>query len=206
MAHRWLIGPLATRVSRVLGRGLYRRGYFELRYRRRDPWKYLSSDYKRERHERMLTWCRLLQPQRVLELGCSEGVFTAALAAFTAEVVGLDISARAVARAKERCTAFPGAQIEQLDVLQELPSGLFDLVVCTEVLYYLEPRTLGNLRDRVVERVRPGGNLLLVHCWPQAEMFHHEVFAASPLLKPVQTQLVSDNPRPYAMVLFRRTS
>jgi SAM-dependent methyltransferase len=201
-----LIGPVATRVNRVLGGGVYRRAYFELRYRRRDPWKYLSSAYERERHARMLAWCRLLQPRRILELGCSEGVFTAALAAFSAEVVGLDISARAVARARERCAVFPGAQIEQADVRRELPSGLFDLVVCTEVLYYLEPRILENLRDRLVERVRPGGNLLLVHCSPQARLFHHEVFAASPLLTPVQTELVSDNPRPYAMALFRRTA
>jgi phospholipid N-methyltransferase len=202
-AHR-LIGPSTVRTNRLLGRAVYRRGYFELRYRKRDPWNYLTSDYERERHQRMLTWCRVLEPRRILELGCAEGVFTAALAAFNGEVVAIDISARAVARARERCADFPRAQIVQVDVRREIPAGQFDLIVCTELLYYLEPRTLQSMRDRLVEQLAPGGSLLLVHGWPQAELFHHQVFAASPALTTVQSELVSENPRPYAMALFRR--
>jgi SAM-dependent methyltransferase len=204
-AHR-LIGPSTVRVNRLLGRGVYRRGYFELRYRRRDPWKYLTSDYERERHQRMLAWCCALEPRRILELGCSEGVFTAALAAFNAEVVALDISARAVARARARCADFPRAQIVQADVRREIPAGRFDLIVCTELLYYLELRALAGMRDRLVEHLAPGGSLLLVHGWPQAELFHQQVFARSPALTSIQTELVSENPRPYAIALFQRQS
>src|SRR2546425_3660686 len=116
------------RVNRSFGHWIFRQGYFELRYRKRDPWKYLDSDYERERHERMLAWCRPLQPQRILEVGCSEGVFTAALAALPAEVVAIDISQRAIARARERCASLPQAHIEHDDVRRHLPTGLFDII------------------------------------------------------------------------------
>ncbi|MFC6619345.1 hypothetical protein [Deinococcus radiophilus] len=47
-----------------------------------------------------------------------------------------------------------------------LPVGPFDLIVLSEVLYYLSVADLDVALDAVLARLEPGGTLLLVHWTP----------------------------------------
>ena len=54
------------------------------------------------------------------------------------QLVATDISATALDRARARCEAAGNISFELLDLARDpLPDGL-DLIVCSEVLYYLE--------------------------------------------------------------------
>ena len=44
-----------------------------------------------------------------------------------------------------------------------MPEGTFDLIVCTDVLYYWEPVTLRVGVGLLLERLRPGGLLVAYH-------------------------------------------
>ena len=54
-------------------------------------------------------------------------------------------------------------RVERLSVPQEWPDGMFDLVVVSEVGYYLGPADLEQLLDRAVGSLAPRGTLLACH-------------------------------------------
>jgi len=102
---------------------------------------------------------RAVRPAEVLDLSCGTGEFTRMLAAeaTSARVVGLDLSADMVRRARDK-----GLRVVQGDALA-LPFGdaLFDLVTSCYAMHYYQDlhRAFGEVR-RVL---RPGGRFAFVN-------------------------------------------
>ena len=82
------------------------REYFEEKFSKPDPWRYLSSPYEMAKYGRQLELIRELipSPRRILEIGAAEGAFTAMLLeSFSgSEVTAVEISENATRRAAER--------------------------------------------------------------------------------------------------------
>src|SRR5206468_8512402 len=96
-------------------------------------------------------------------LACAEGHFTAQLAGQVTHLIAADISARALSRAGERCASLRNVEFTRLDIARDnLPKSL-DLVVCSEVLYYIAPGLLHAVARKLVEAIKPGGHLLMAH-------------------------------------------
>ena len=95
---------------------------------------------------------------RVLDLGCGDGAFAAALVQAGATVTGVDVAAEAVRRARERA---PQAQIERVAEGAALPlaEDAFDVVWAGEVLEHVAD-VVGLLAE--VRRVLRWGGTLLV--------------------------------------------
>jgi len=109
---------------------------FEKLFEQADPWHY-GSPYEREKYRRQL---ELLPPGRVgraLELGCAEGHFTAMLAGRVSHLIAADISPTALGRAEARCGDLENVEFLALDIATDELPGRFDLIFCSEVLYYL---------------------------------------------------------------------
>ena len=127
-----------------------------------DPWSLRSRWYERRKYA--LTTA-VLPRERYgdgLEVGCSVGELTAMLAARCERMVGWDVSAGAVERARARTVGCDGVRIEQRSVpADRLPAC--DLLVLSEVLYYLGPDDLAAVVQQVQEAVRPGGTVVAVH-------------------------------------------
>jgi SAM-dependent methyltransferase len=99
-----------------------------------------------------------VQPgQRVLDLGCGEGWFTAALAAHGAHAVGVDVVEEPLRRARERD---PGLDVRLgvLDGPLPLEDGSFDVVWAGELIEHVVD-VVGWLSE--VRRVLPSGGRLL---------------------------------------------
>ncbi len=126
-----------------------------------DPWGFVDSFY--EARKRALTLAVLARERygTVLEIGCSTGVLTRALAERADEVVALDVSARALEVAREDGPAHVRWVVGGAP--DDVPPGPVDLVVLSEVGYFLTPtewlRTLRVVRDRLAD----GGEVVLVH-------------------------------------------
>ena len=96
---------------------------------------------------------------RALEIGCADGKLTQALLERCDDVVALDTSHRAVTTARTRA---PRATVEQGMAPMDLPSGPFDLVLLSEVGYFLSPLELVATLRRCEAALAPGGELAAV--------------------------------------------
>lgn len=128
-----------------------------------DPWQYTTSWY--ERRKRSLTLAALPEEKyrSGLEIGCSIGTLTAELAGRCTRLLAVDASGTALERAAGRLADVPGVATRQLTLPAEWPGGSYDLVVVSEVGYYLSQAELEALLQRIRESMQPGGTLLLCH-------------------------------------------
>ncbi|GAA4664718.1 class I SAM-dependent DNA methyltransferase [Frondihabitans cladoniiphilus] len=138
---------------------------------REDPWGATSRWYELRKRAVLLASLPDERYGTALELGCSVGVLTGELALRSDAVVGVDLSERAVERARARLQGRDNVTLEQRDMVESFPAAPtsgFDLVVLSEVAYYLTPADLDRVVTRVDEVLAPGGTLVACH-WRYAE-------------------------------------
>lgn len=146
--------------------------YFDALYAERDdPWHFAMSGYERTKYDRTLAALGERRFPRGLEIGCSIGVLTERLAARCDELLAVDLAERAVAQARERVAGLAHVRVERRRVPEELPAGAWDLLVASEVLYYLDRATLLAAIDPLAAALAPGGTLLAVHWRPETETY-----------------------------------
>jgi glycosyltransferase involved in cell wall biosynthesis/peptidoglycan/xylan/chitin deacetylase (PgdA/CDA1 family) len=125
-----------------------------------DPWSY-ESDYEALKYAQTLS----LMPEGIiadaLEIACAEGHFTVQLAPRVGRLTAVDISSRALTRARARCAGNGNITFQTLDLNGGDIPGTFDLIVCSEVLYYM--KDLPGVVNRILSRVRQGGFFLTAH-------------------------------------------
>lgn len=137
---------------------------FESKYRRdADPWDFKFSRYERRRYAATLAALRHARYARAFEPGCSIGELTALLASRCDSVLATDISFTAARRAVVRCADFPGVEVKCSDIALELPTQPFDLIVFSEIGYYFDPDTLGDIARRLAAILVEGGDFIAVH-------------------------------------------
>lgn len=140
------------------------RDYFEELYAgSSDPWNFETSDYEREKYRRTLDTLGGRRFSRALEAGASIGVFTRMLAGRCDELLAVDVSAKAVAAARERLGDQPHVTVERRTLPEEMPEGPFDLIVASEVLYYFTREEMLAMLNGFEKILAPGGALVAVH-------------------------------------------
>jgi 2-polyprenyl-3-methyl-5-hydroxy-6-metoxy-1,4-benzoquinol methylase len=138
--------------------------HFEALYRSNpDPWSFTTSAYEQQKYEATLSALGTRRFQMALEVGCSIGVLTERLARRCDHLVGLDFAPSAVAAARARCALYPNICIEQMQVPEQWPEGRFDLILFSEVLYFLNESDLMETCARTRQSILPGGLVLLVN-------------------------------------------
>jgi predicted TPR repeat methyltransferase len=180
-------------VSAATGDRRLGRPYFDELYARDgDPWDFATSGYERDKYAHSLEALGERRFERALEVGCSIGVFTEALAGRCESLLAVDISGDAVRAARRRTGGLDQVTVEQRSLPEETPEGPFDLVVCSEVLYYWDAGLLREGLDALTAQMAPGGLLLAVH-WTEPTREYplqggdaHAIVAAHPALHPVR--------------------
>ncbi len=137
--------------------------YFDEMYEDPDPWGYETSWYEQRKYA--LTLASLSEPRyrRAFEPGCSIGVLTEMLASRCDLLVAGDFHAGVVEVARRRTAPRSNVEVRQLDVPRQWPSGSFDLIVLSEVAYYLDDPAHRALMDQAVGSLEGGGTVILVH-------------------------------------------
>ena len=128
-----------------------------------DPWKFAASPYERDKYTLTLNAMPKPRYRSALEVGCSIGVLTRSLASRCGAVVAIDAAQPPLAEARRRCADLPGVRFEQMFVPEQWPEGQFELILLSEVVYYLSPEDVGRLAARVTNSLAKGGSVILVH-------------------------------------------
>lgn len=144
----------------------HRLDYFVDRYHDDpDPWGFDRAWYEQRKYD--LTLAALPRPRyrRAVEPGCANGALTERLATRCDALVAFDVIPEAVGRARDRMATLGHADVE-IDVgafPTTWPPGTGDLVVWSEVGYYLTDAGRPTARDRLDAWLEPGGHLIAVH-------------------------------------------
>ncbi|MFL5013179.1 glycosyltransferase [Rhizobium sp.] len=151
-------GPVGDEVPRY-----DTEAYWEELFSQVDPWDY-RNNYETVKYLQTLS---LLDDRRFsngLELACAEGTFTRMLASRVDNLLATDISASAVARAASLQDHDSAEAYRQLNLLRDELEGPYDLIVCSEVLYYFENREkLRQIVDKIAGSLRTGGWFVTAH-------------------------------------------
>lgn len=98
-------------------------------------------------------------PGRALDIGCGEGVVTAALAARGYDVLGIDRDERSLEAAR---SAVPMAKFEPVDIgVDPLPDGPFDIIAACELLEHFDLAGQERLLHAIRAKLAPDGAFVL---------------------------------------------
>ncbi len=127
-----------------------------------DPWGYRTSDYEQDKFEATLAALPPTSHGLVLEIGCSIGVFTGLLAARCEHVVAIDFSLRAIQLAHEHLHDTSNVDLLHASFPDETPPGSWDVIVCSEILYYLSPPALREAIGWITAQLSCGASVVAV--------------------------------------------
>jgi SAM-dependent methyltransferase len=145
------------------------KGHFDLLHdASADPWRVMSRWYEIRKRRLLLAALPDEHYGRVLELGCSTGVLSHELAARSDHLLAVDFSSAAIERARQRLDGLKQVELRCHDITRGIPEGDFDLVVVSEVGYYLTEDQFDRLVREITGSTPPSGQLLLCH-WRHQE-------------------------------------
>jgi protein-L-isoaspartate O-methyltransferase len=141
---------------------------FEARYRAEaDPWGYTTREYERDKYVATLEACGPGPFSAALELGGSIGVFSALLAPRCRHLDTIDGASTAVRDARRRLADQPQVNVILGQIPDAIPDRTYDLVVASEILYYLPPDRLDATLAALASHTRTGTRVVAVHWRPE---------------------------------------
>ena len=138
--------------------------YFEKMYRlNSDPWNYAESPYEGQKYDATCAALRSDHYRHGIEIGCSIGALSARLAVRCDRFLAIDLVGKAVEQASTRLADIPGASAMVGQIPYHWPNHTFDLIVLSEVLYYLTPQEITLLARKIKDTTLPGAECVLVN-------------------------------------------
>ena len=128
-----------------------------------DPWQLSTSAYEAAKYAATLQALPRARYAAALEVGCSIGTLTERLATRCDAVLGVDFVEAALVTARARCAHLPGLRFERRAIPAEWPEGRFDLIMLSEVLYFLSIEDLHAIAQHCGSALMPGGTVMLVN-------------------------------------------
>ena len=131
-----------------------------------DPWAFRQRWY--EQRKRAITLAALPRPRyrAIFEPGCANGELSAELANRCDRLLCCDTAAAAVGLAQTRLSVSGHAEVRQSRLPGDWPDEKFDLIVISEIGYYLDAEDLKRLIVSAEQSLTADGQLLACHWRP----------------------------------------
>jgi len=191
--------------------------YWENIFAQPDPWNYLSA-YETKKYHQTIEILGNEPVGAAMEVACAEGIFTRMIRPHVNSLLAVDISTRALERARQRCADLDDIRFDTFNLITDTPPKSLDLIICSEVLYYLEDASrLREVAAKFSAALNEGGRFVTAHAHQLSDEPHRtgyewgdsfgvgtirDVFAATPglvLERSMEAEL-------YAIHCFRKTS
>jgi cyclopropane fatty-acyl-phospholipid synthase-like methyltransferase len=154
-----------------------------------DPWSLAARWYEQRKYAITLSLLPYQRYRHAFEPGCSVGVLTEMLARRCDRITATDVAKAPLDEASQRLQR--AGLREQVTLLRRSvdepwPPGPFDLVVLSEIGYYLSPDTLRSVLDRERPRLMPGATVVAAHWrhrvdeYPMSGDHANDIIAATP--------------------------
>ena len=141
--------------------------YFDAMYAKsRDPWQLAGRWYEKRKYAMTMAMLPLPHYRHAYEPGCSVGVLTELLASRCDHVTATDVAATALEVTAERLTrggCSDRVTLDRRSLDSSWPTDDFDLVVLSEVAYYLDAEALRTVLDSECGRLVPGATVIAAH-------------------------------------------
>jgi len=185
--------------------------YFEEMYRANpDPWQFETSEYESKKYAATIATLPNFRYRSAFEMGGSIGVLTEKLADSCDALLSVDVSETAQSKAIERCQNLSQVRFQIMQIPQQFPNESFDLIIVSEVGYYLSLQDLCKTQAHILKSLEVGGHLLLVHWTLYAQDYplsgddvHESFLKLSP--KPLN-HIVGQREEQYRLDLFERVN
>lgn len=158
-----------------------------------DPWDLASSDYEAKKFQATHDAIADRRYARALEIGCAHGVLTEKLVGLCDSLLAVDISSKALSKARERVGDRPGLDLAQMAFPKETPhAAAFDLVILSEVVYYWGVVDLDRASEWLRDGVASGGRVILVHYTGETDYPHSADEAVGSLWSDLKSVFVAE--------------
>ncbi|MGH8462582.1 MAG: class I SAM-dependent methyltransferase [Pseudomonas sp.] len=131
-----------------------------------DPWAFRTRWYERRKRALLMASLPRQCYQRVSEPACANGELRAELAQRSAALVCQDLDPTAVSLAKLRLAGLINVSVSQGRLPTDWPDGRFDLIVLSEIGYYLRPSDWLLVIEHSLASLTCDGGLLACHWRP----------------------------------------
>ncbi|WP_448089947.1 class I SAM-dependent methyltransferase [Pseudomonas azerbaijanoccidentalis] len=128
-----------------------------------DPWSFRTRWYEKRKRELTLASLPRQRYQRVFEPGCANGELSALIAERSDSLLCQDINEKAVQLAQHRLSNVPHARVDLGRVPHDWPEGTFDLIVLSEVGYFLDSSEWNRVIENTLLSLSPEGGVLACH-------------------------------------------
>ncbi|MBW4511623.1 MAG: nodulation S family protein [Scytonematopsis contorta HA4267-MV1] len=183
--------------------------YFDKLYTENpDPWNFETSEYEANKYAATIAALPQDSYESTLEIGGSIGVLTEKLASKCNSLLSIDVSQIAQDKAIKRCQQLAQVRFQIMRVPEQFPEEMFDLILVSEVGYYWGWEDMKKAQQQILQYLKPGGHLLLVHWTLYARDYPlsgDEVHESFMKLTPNQLQhLKGQREEQYRLDLFER--
>ncbi|MEJ7861852.1 MAG: SAM-dependent methyltransferase [Pyrinomonadaceae bacterium] len=128
-----------------------------------DPWNFASSEYEAAKYDATVAALPVENYRSAFEIGCSIGVLTEKLAPLCGTLLAVDVNEKALNQARARCANLPNVRFRKMVVPNEFPDENFNLIVVSEVGYYLSAANWNEASAKIISRLDSSGVVVLVH-------------------------------------------
>ena len=128
-----------------------------------DPWGYTTQFNEISKFRATIRALPKVQFKNAFEIACAIGVLTEKLAPKCDRLLSVDYSEVGLAEARKRCSHLPQVRFKQMQIPQQFPTEKFDLILFSEVGFFLTMADLLETKQKIIDGLLPGGYLLMVH-------------------------------------------
>ncbi|MEN4041567.1 MAG: class I SAM-dependent methyltransferase [Anaerolineaceae bacterium] len=128
----------------------------------KDPFGAKDSKYELSKQDRLLEFIAQQENRLSLDVGCGNGFLSRRIAAHCGQLIGIDFSSKAIQLAQQNCAGVTNISLHVDDIRNYEHAEVFNLIICSEVLYYLHGQALDDVVKKLHRLSAPDGRLALV--------------------------------------------